>query len=435
MAAPKKKPDGRRVAIVAGLRTPFVKAGTVWKDATALDLGKLVVAELLERVDVKPSEVDEVVFGQVIPSISAPNIAREIVLGTGMPRTVDAHSVSRACATSIQAMTDGANAIATGNADVVIAGGAECMSDVPILHSRNVAQALVAAQKAKTFGGKVRAFASLHARDLVPVPPALAEPSTGLTMGESAEKMAKENGISRAAQDEYALRSHALAAAAWAAGKYDAEVMHCLVPPRYEEAVTKDGIVRSDMTLEQAAQLRPVFDKKYGTITAANSSPLTDGAAALLLMSEERARAVSAKPLGYLRAYGYAAVDPAWQLLGAPPIAAARALDRAGLKLSDIDLVEMHEAFAAQVLSNLQAMASVTFAKERIGRDTAVGEVPIDRLNVNGGSIALGHPFAATGARMVTTALRELERRGAGLALLTLCAAGGLGAAVVLERA
>jgi acetyl-CoA acyltransferase len=246
--------------------------------------------------------------------------------------------------------------------------------------------------------------------------------------------MAKENGISRAAQDELALRSHKLAAAAWAAGKYDAEVMHVHVPPRYEETVAKDGIVREDMTLEQAAQLSPVFDKKHGTITAANSSPLTDGAAALLLMSAERAQALGIAPLGYLRSYGYSAVDPNWQLLAAPPIAAARALAKARLALKDVDLFEMHEAFAAQVLSNLAAMASKTFAKEHIGQAEPLGEVPIDRLNVNGGSIALGHPFAATGARMVTTALSELARRGAGTALLTLCAAGGLGAAVVLER-
>jgi acetyl-CoA acyltransferase len=411
-----------RVAIVAGLRTPFVKAGTNFKDLTALELGKAVVSELLERAAVDPQGVEQVVFGQVIPSVTAPNIAREIVLGTGMPKQTDAYSVSRACATSIQALTDAANSIATGNAAVAIAGGAECMSDVPILYSRNVANALVAAQKAKSLGGKIRAFAALHARDLVPVPPALAEPSTGLTMGESAEKMAKENGISRGAQDEFALRSHKLAAAAWEAGKYDAEVMHVHVPPKYDETVSKDNIVRADMTMEQAAALRPVFDRKYGTITAANASPLTDGAAALLLMSEEKAKALGKKPLGYLRAYGYAAVDPGWQLLAAPPFAAKKALAQAGLKLSDIYLFEMHEAFAAQVLSNLQAMAK------------DLGQVPIDRLNVNGGSISLGHPFAATGARMVTTALHELARRNANRALLTLCAAGGLGAAVVLER-
>src|SRR5262249_14526647 len=277
--------SGRRVAILAGLRTPFFKAGGPFRDLSALELGQAVVAELLERAAVPPGEVNQVVFGQVIPSVAAPNIAREIVLGTGMPRTTDAYSLSRACATSIAALSDAAGAIATGNADLVIAGGAECMSDVPILYSRNVANALLAAQKAKSLGGKVRAFASLHARDLVPVPPALAEPSTGLTMGESAEKMAKENSISRAAQDEFALRSHKLAAAAWAAGEYDAEVMHLHVPPKYEQTVSRDGIVRADMTLEQAAALKPVFDKKYGTITAANSSPLTDGAAALVVAS------------------------------------------------------------------------------------------------------------------------------------------------------
>src|SRR5262245_61170814 len=232
----------RRVAILGGLRTPFVKAGGPFADLSALELGRIVVGELLERSAISPADVEQVVFGQVVPSVSAPNIAREIVLSTGMPRTVDAYSVSRACATSIQALTDAANTIAGGHADVVLAGGAGCLSDVPVLYSRQVAQALVAAQRARSLGGKVRAFADLHARDLIPVPPAIAEPSTGQTMGESAEKMAKENHISRAAQDEFALRSHKLAAAAWEAGKYAEEVMRVHVPPGFEETVTRDGV-------------------------------------------------------------------------------------------------------------------------------------------------------------------------------------------------
>lgn len=426
---------GRRVAIVAGVRTPFTKAGGIFGRMTALELGKQVVGELIARTGIARDDVDMLVYGQVVPSVTAPNIAREIVFGTGLPEEVDAWSVSRACATSIQSTTDAADQIALGHGDVAITGGAECMSDVPITVSRPLADALVSASKARDLPGKLRSFAHLSARDLLPVPPALREPSTGLTMGESAEKMAMENGISREAQDRFAKRSHDLAARAWAEGKYAREVMHVLVPPKYEKAATEDEFVRKDATLEKMASLKPVFDRRYGTITAANSSGLTDGASALLLMAEEKARALGHEPLGYIRSYAYAALDPKWQMLMGPAFATPIALDRAGMKLSDMDLVEMHEAFAAVVLSNLQAMASKKFASERLGRSEPVGEIPEDRLNPYGGSIALGHPFAATGARMILSMLTELKARGKSTGLVTLCAAGGLGAAVVLERA
>jgi acetyl-CoA acyltransferase len=253
-------------------------------------------------------------------------------------------------------------------------------------------------------------------------------------MGESAELMAQKNAIPRAAQDEVAYRSHARAAAAWEAGRFDGEVMHVPVPPRYDRVSARDNIVRKDASVEALAQLRPVFDRRYGTVTAGNASPLTDGAAALLLMSEEKARALGIEPLGYVKAYAYAALDPKDQLLQGPAYAAPVALDRAGLRLADMDLVDMHEAFAAQVLSNLQAFASRAFAEKELGRREPLGEVDPAKLNVNGGSIALGHPFAATGARMILQTLRELKRRGGQHALLTVCAAGALGAALVLER-
>ena len=425
---------GRRVAIVAGLRTPFCKSGTAYRDLTALDLAKAVVSELVQRTELDPQLIDQLVFGQVVPSISGPNVAREIVLGCNLPKRIEAYSVSRACATSIQSMTSAADAIALGRSDVAISGGTESLTDVPITVSRKLAQALVATSKARDLASKLRAFRGLRAKDIVPVPPALAEPTTGLTMGESAEKMAKENGISREAQDAFAHRSHSRAAKAWAEGKFADEVMHVQLPPKYASAVTEDNIVRKDSDLSAYAALKPVFDRRYGTITAANASPLTDGAAALLLMSEEKAHALGRKPLGFLRAYAYSAVDPGDQLLQGPAYAAPLALDRAGLTLADLDLVDMHEAFAAQLLSNLQGFSSQRFATEKLGRAKPLGEVPDEKLNVNGGSIALGHPFGATGARMVTQTLRELERRGGQFALLTVCAAGGLAAAVVLER-
>lgn len=425
----------RRVAIVSGLRTPFAKQGTAYRDLSALDLGKLVVSELVQRSEVDPREVGLVVYGQVIPSLSAPNIAREIVLGTGLPKSIEAYSVSRACATSIQSMTSAAEAILIGQHEVAIAGGADSASDVPIAVSKRLASALVEASRVKTVLEKVKIFAGLSPRDLVPVPPALKEPTTGLTMGESAEKMAREGSISRAEQDAFAVRSHIKAARAWTDGVFADEVMHVVAPPKFDRPVVEDNLVRKDTTADAMAKLRPVFDRKYGTLTAGNSSPLTDGASALLLMSEERARALGLEPLGYLRSWGYAALDPNdWMLMG-PSYATPIALDKAGVTLKDIDVVDMHEAFAAQILCNVNAFKSKQFAAEKLGRSKAIGEIHDDRFNVHGGSIAIGHPFAATGARMVTTTLRELKRRGGKLGLVTLCAAGGLGAAAVLEAA
>lgn len=426
--------SGRRVAIVRGLRTPFVKAGTAFAQLTALDLGKAVVRELVERSDLDPKEIDQVVFGQVIPTLIAPAIAREVVLAAGLPRNIEAHTATRACATSIQTLVNAAQAIALGTSDVAIVGGTESMSDAPIFTSRPLAQALIAASRGRTPLEKVKPFQKLKPKDLLPVPPQIAEPSTGMTMGESAEKMAKENGITRREQDEIALASHQRAAQAWKAGFFDDLVMPVQIPPRFDAVTAKDNLVREDTSLEALAQLAPVFDRKYGTVTAGNSSPLTDGAAALLVMSDERARSLGYEPLGYVRAWAFAATDPADQLLQGPAYAAPLALQRAGMTLKDVDLVEMHEAFAAQVASNLQAFASPAFAKKN-GFAAPLGEVDRSRLNVSGGSIALGHPFAATGARIVAQALKALRERNLNTVLCTVCAQGGLGAAIVLERA
>jgi len=426
--------DERRVAIVAGLRTPFAKQGTNFKNLTALELGRSVVAELIERVGISPSEIQQLVFGQVIPSLTAPNIAREVVLGTGLPRTVDAYSVSRACATSYQSTINVTQSIRDGSIDVGIAGGADSASDIPMTVSRRLATALAKASRARSLVERLGAFRGLSVADLMPVPPALKEPSTGLTMGEGAEKMAKDNGIARDRQDEFAHRSHVKAAAAWAEGRFADEVMSFYVPPKFE-AMLEDNLVRKDSSLEAYAKLKPVFDRRHGSVTAANSSPLTDGASALLLMSEEKRRALGLPLLGYVKSYAFCAVDPADQLLIGPAYATPIALDRAGLKLKDMDLVDMHEAFAAQVLSNTQALESDKFAREKLGRDKRVGLIDWDKFNVNGGSIAIGHPFAATGARQITQTLQELKRRGGQFALCTACAAGGIGSAIVLEAA
>lgn len=425
--------NGKRVAIVAGLRTPFAKQWSAYREVSALDLANIVVSEMLQRVDLDPREIQQVVYGQVVPSVEAPNIAREIVLATGMPKSIEAYSVSRACATSYQSAVNVAEAIMTGAIDTGVAGGADSASNVPITVSKRLAEALMAATRARSLGERMQAFAGLRPRDLAPVPPAIKEFSTGLSMGDSAEKMAKENHISREAQDQFAHRSHSLAAKAWSEGKLDDEVMEVFVPNRFDEAIREDNLVRKDTSIENYAKLKPAFDREHGTVTAANSSPLTDGASALLLMREDKAKAAGFDVLGFIRSYAFAALDPEGQLLMGPSYATPIALDRGGVKVADLDLIDMHEAFAAQVLSNTQAFESAEWAQKNLGRSEKIGQIDWDKFNVTGGSISIGHPFAATGARQITQTLRELKRRGGNLALCTACAAGGLGAAMVLE--
>jgi acetyl-CoA acyltransferase len=425
---------GRRVAIVAGVRTPFAKAGTVFGNLTAIQLGVVAVRELLNRADIPPSEIDQLIYGTVVPSVVAPNIAREVTLAAGLPPSIPAFTVSRACASANQAITSAAETIALGYADTIVAGGAEVLSDIPILAGRRLSKALVSASRARTLGARVGAFTSLRPRDLAPVSPAIAEYSTGESMGQSAERMAKENHIARQDQDEWALRSHRLAAAGTADGRLTAEIVPTFVPPDYGEAVTSDNGIRADTSLEKLAALRPVFDRRYGSVTAGNSSPLTDGASAVLVMSEEKARALGFEPLGYIRSWAYAALAPSDQLLQGPAYAAPVALDRAGLTMKDIELLEMHEAFAAQVLSNLQALDSDAWAREKLGRPHRTGIPDPERINVMGGSIAIGHPFGATGGRLTVTLLQEMKRRGQNLGLITVCAAGAMGFAMVLQR-
>jgi acetyl-CoA acyltransferase len=433
LAAMSSYETARRVAIVAGVRTPFAKAGTALRALSAIELGKLCVGELLNRANLDGKDVEALVFGTVVPSVLAPNIAREVSLHPMLPKGVQAFSVSRACASANQAITDAADQIALGHIDVAIAGGAESLSMVPILHSRGFSDALVAASRAKSMSARLRAFARIRPKDFVPITPAIAEPSTGETMGQSAEKMAKINRIAREEQDQLALRSHRLAAAGTADGRLTTEIMPVWVPPKYETTLTRDNGIREDTSLEQLAALSPVFDRKYGSVTAGNASPLSDGGAAVVLMSAEAARSLGYTPLAYIRSYAYAALDPGEQLLMAPVLAAPVALKRAGLTLRDIDLVEMHEAFAAQVLANLVGFESKVWA-ERAGFCEPVGEVDRARLNVMGGSISIGHPFGATGARVTTTLCNELARRGGQFGLLTVCAAGGMGCAMVVER-
>lgn len=424
----------RRIAIVEGCRTPFIKSGTLFKDFTHYELGKIATIELLNRTELDVNEVDEVIFGTVVPSIKTSNVAREIAIDAGIPLHVPAFSVARACASANQAITSAAEAILAGRCHTVIAGGTESLSDPPILFSRRLREAFQQAAKAKSFGAKLRAFGHIRLRDLAPEAPAIAERVTGLTMGQSAERMAKENGISRKEQDEFAYRSHKNAAAATDDGRLKKEIVPTFLPPDFSVAVTEDNGIRRDTTLQALAELPPAFDRRYGSVTAGNASPLTDGASALLIMSKEKAKALGYRPLGYIRSYAYAALSPWDQLLMGPAYAAPIALDRAGLSLKHIDLIEMHEAFAAQVLSTIRAFQSRTFAREKLGREEPLGEVDPEKLNVCGGSIAIGHPFGATGGRLTITILNELKRRGGQFGLITVCAAGALGFAMVVER-
>jgi acetyl-CoA acyltransferase len=425
--------NGRRVAVVGGCRTPFCKAGTVLKDLSAVELAQHATVELVHRTNLDANVVEGMYFGQVVPSPLAPNLAREVSLLPQFPRSIPAASVNRACASANEAIAQGYHQVLLGHARAVVAGGAESLSQVPILHSRRFSDLLVRFGKAKSPGERLRLLSSFRPRDLIPVAPAIAEPSTGETMGQSAEKMAKINGISREAQDAFALRSHRLAHAGTADGRLLQEIAP-IFPPDGGEAVTSDNGIRPDTTLEKMAMLPPVFDRRHGTVTAANSSPLTDGAAAVLLMSEDAARSLGYEPLAFIRSYAVAALDPGDQLLMGPAYAVPKALERAGITWKELGLVEMHEAFAAQVLSNLQAFESREWARRHLGRAEPIGQVDRETLNVMGGSVAIGHPFGATGARVTLTLANEMRRRDTQFGLVSVCAQGGMGFAMVLER-
>lgn len=423
---------GRRAVVVGGARTPFVKAFTDFTKLDTIALGTAAVKGLLDRFALGHRDVEQLVWGGVILPSHA-NIGREIVFDAKLDHACEAFTVTRACASGLQAITLAAAAIERGEADIVIAGGSDSTSNAEIKLPQKVVHALAPLALGKpTPSDYLGVIAQLMPfSDILPKKPEIAERTTGEVMGASAERMAKRNEISRESQDELAVQSHHRAAAAIASGRFADEIVPVQTPEgRWVHA---DGLVRADTSLERLAKLRPVFAKD-GTITAGTASPLTDGGAAVLLMSEEKARALGYRPLAAFKSWAYSGVDPADQLLMGPALAMPKALERAGLQLSDIDLVDMHEAFAAQVLSVVKMLESKSFARARLGRDEAVGQIDRARFNVHGGSIALGHPFGATGARMVTTMANELARTDKKTALLGICAAGGLGAAAVLER-
>lgn len=431
-----KKNSVERVAVVAGLRTPFLKQGSGFRSMTTLELSTAVVNELVHRTGVDPKTYTLCVFGQVMPSLDYINLAREVVIRTQLDdATTVAHSVSQACVTSVQSLTTAINAINAGEHDAAIVGGADSMDDLPLGVGRKLTKALMGMAKAKTAMDRLKLLSGIKPKDLIPPTPGYSlEPSTGKSMGQHCEMMAKDWGVSRQWQDEIAHRSHTNAARAWAEGFYNDHVIPVVAQP-FKEAIAEDNIVRKDSVLEEYAKLKPIYDKKFGTITAANASPLTDGASALVVMKESKAKALGLKPLGYLRSWAYTAVDPNWQLLIGPAFGIPRALKDAGLTLKDMGRIEMHEAFAAQVACTLEALRSKSFCSEHLGLSEPIGEIDPSIMNVNGGSIALGHPFGATGARMVMQGLKELQRSQKQFALMTICAGGAMGVAAVLEVA
>uniref|UniRef100_A0A803VM36 Trifunctional enzyme subunit beta, mitochondrial n=1 Tax=Ficedula albicollis TaxID=59894 RepID=A0A803VM36_FICAL len=397
----------KNVVVVEGVRIPFLQSGT---------------SGLLTRTSVPRDVVDYIVYGTVIQEVKTSNVAREAALGAGFSDKTPAHTVTMACISSNQAMTTGVGMIAAGQCDVVVAGGVELMSDVPIRHSRKMRKTMLTLNRAKTLGQKLSLISKIRPDYFAPELPAVAEFSTSETMGHS------DSGA-QLCQDEYALRSHSLAKKAQDEGLLQ-DVVPFKVPGK--DTVTKDNGIRPS-SLEQMGKLKPAFVKPYGTVTAANSSFLTDGASAMLIMSEEKALAMGYKPKAYLRDFVYVSQDPKDQLLLGPTYATPKVLEKAGLTLSDIDVFEFHEAFAGQILANLKAMDSDWFAQNYMGRKSKVGAPPLDKFNTWGGSLSLGHPFGATGCRLVITAAHRLKKEGGQYGLVAACAAGGQGHAMIVE--
>ena len=419
--------------LVDGARIPFLKSSTDYKHMMAYDLGRMAISGLLARNNISSDRIDHVIMGTVIQEVKTSNVARESALGAGIPNSVPAHTVSMACISSNQAITAGMDMIRSGQAKIILATGTETMSDIPVRFKKKFRQKVLDARKYKSPLEFLKFFSGLGLKDFLPELPAIAEFSTGETMGKSADRMAARFGVSRADQDEFAMRSHHLAAKATELGLLNDELLPVSIPPKFK-TVTQDNGFRADTSLEKLGKLRPAFIKPHGTITAGNASFLTDGASASLIMDEKTALDFGLTPKAYLREYVFVSQDPGEELLLGPAYATPKVLDRMGLSLDDIDVFEVHEAFAGQVLSLLNALDSDNFAKNALGKDSKIGVIPIDKMNTLGGSLSLGHPFGATGVRLVTTAANRLIREDGKYALVTACAAGGQGHAIVLER-
>ena len=422
-----------KVVVIDGSRTPFLRSGTDYMDLMSYQLGGFAIKGLLNKTGIEASQVDSVIMGNVISNVKTPNVAREAALAASISNTTPCRTVSQACISANRAISDGCLEIMTGQSDIVIAGGIDHTSDSPILFPRKMRKKLFKAQKLKTMGDNVKFVTSLRLSDFVPERPAVAEYSTDRVMGQDCDIMAARFQVSREDQDKYAVRSHQLAAKAHEDGHLPAEIVDVHLPPKFKN-IDKDNGVRGDSTLEKVARLRPAFDKKYGTLTAANSSFLTDGASAVLLMSEDKAKELGLKPKVEVVDFAFTGQSLDDELLLGPAYATSKLLKKQDLTLDDLDVIEFHEAFAGQILSNIRALASDEFAKENLGRDKALGDIPMEKFNLWGGSLSIGHPFGATGGRLVTTTANRLIKEKGKLGLLAACAAGAHGHAMLLKR-
>jgi acetyl-CoA acyltransferase len=423
----------KKIVVIDGCRTPFLRSGTDYMDLMSYQLGQFAIRGLLEKTRIDPKKVDYVVLGTTIQNVKTGNVAREAAVTAGIPQSTPCHTVTMACISANQAIATSANLIQCGQAEVVIAGGTDSCSDAPILFNKAMRRKLFKAQKLKSTSDKIKFLLGLRPKDFVPEAPAIAEFLTNRTMGLDCDILAARYGVSRKEQDEYAARSHQLTAKAFEKGLLSSEIVPVEIPPSFKK-IKEDNGYRGDTTVEKISSLKPAFVKNGGTITAANASFLTDGAACVLITTEEKAHQLGLRPKSSIYAYTFVAQDMERELLLGPTYATSKILQQTGLSLGDIDVFEFHEAFAGQILTNLKCIASDDFAKEKLGRDRAIGQIPLEKFNLWGGSLSIGHPFGATGARLVTTASHRLHKENGRFALIAACAAGGHGHAMILEK-
>jgi acetyl-CoA acetyltransferase family protein len=429
---PLQKGNGKPV-IIDGTRSAFVKSFGVFEDCDALELYSRVIDGLIRKTEINPEEIDEVNCGVVVPQTKNANVARDSIINLGLPAHIHGSTLNRACTSSMQTIADAARTISFGEPAIIMAGGVECLSDVPIVYSNEARKFLVKLSKSRSTSARLNILKNFSAKAWLPKPPSLSEPLTGFTMGEHAEMMAKKNEISKEDQDKFAVESHRKAAVALENGIFAEEITPIWPAPKFGTCIDIDNIIRGDTTYDKIKDLKPAFDKKYGSLTAANSSALTDGAAVSLIADEQRAKDLGLKPKARIKDVVFTGVDPYEQLLIGPAIAIPHLLMRNKLIFDDIDIFEIHEAFAAQVLSCTRSMESDSFMDQYFG-SKSFGEFPMDKLNVNGGALAIGHPFGATGSRLVTTVSNELIRRDKNLAVIAICAAGAMAGAMLIER-
>lgn len=423
----------QKVVIIDGCRTPFLRSGTDYMDLMSYQLGAYAIKGLLAKTGLSPGLVDKVIMGNVISNIRTPNVARESALLAGMPASTPCHTVSLACISANRAIADGCFEIMAGHAGIIVAGGVDHTSDTPIQFPRKMRKKLFHAQRLKTLGDQLKFLTSLRLSDFVPERPQVAEFTTRRVMGQDCDIMAARFQVSRGEQDEFAVRSHQLAARAHDAGYLAQEMVEVSLPPKFRP-INRDNGIRGDSTVESVSKLRPAFDKKFGTLTAANSSFLTDGAAAVLLMSESKAEELGLTPKAEVVDFVFTGQSLEDELLLGPAYAVSKLLQRQQMELSEIDVIEFHEAFAGQILSNLKALASDEFAQQKLGREKAVGQIDLAKFNLWGGSLSIGHPFGATGARIATTTANRLQKEDGAYGLLAACAAGAHGHAMLLKR-